>query len=108
MSNNLTEILWYCFHVGFPRKFLSHRHNSTITQLASTANQCPYVIVDPLTTHPLPWQCGPIMRIYLSTFQIISSYPSVKEVTSATSESFAELAPPGQYLLVCSDFPHLV
>ncbi|MED6145200.1 hypothetical protein PIB30_022798, partial [Stylosanthes scabra] len=42
-----------------------------------------------LTAHPLPWQCGPTKRIYLS----------IRETTSATSEPFAELAPPGQYLL---------
>ncbi|MED6224660.1 hypothetical protein PIB30_086254 [Stylosanthes scabra] len=93
---NLAEILWCYFHVGFPYKFLSHRHNSTITQLASTANQCPCVIVDPLTTHPLPWHCGPTMRIHLSSFQRIS-YLLTREATSATSEPFTELAPPGQY-----------
>ncbi|MED6221156.1 hypothetical protein PIB30_051774 [Stylosanthes scabra] len=37
------------------------------------------------------------MMIYLSTFQRISLYPSAREATSATSEPFAKLAPPGQY-----------
>ncbi|MED6220316.1 hypothetical protein PIB30_043760 [Stylosanthes scabra] len=78
-----------------PWKFSSHRHNFAITQLASTANQCPCVIVNPLTTHP--FHCGSTTRIHLLSFQRISSYLSTREATSATSEPFAELAPPGQY-----------
>ncbi|KAF7831351.1 hypothetical protein G2W53_013684 [Senna tora] len=92
MSKNLAEIFWCYFLVGFPWKFLSHRHTST-THLASMLTNAYVQLWTPSSNS----SSSMVTRKYHE-----DTPPKPRETELALDlEPFVEPAPPGQFSFTC-------